>query len=221
MIFGWKKMAIWHGRILLSFLPLIFTDCEACKTWNDGVNLQSLGWLELWAKSQLWAPGLFLGLPNAPHLSRVCSVSFFTCYRVTWENGSMMCLCLYCRKMDLVMWGRWGRGPQLPRGRKAGGEYSGRKTLWTSRWLKVLVGLWPFSIWCIIFYVLMADLVTITVCFFKNQSCLVNWLQQWNTASKALSINIPRAIPGTAIDRDTEYKQITLCMSHSSYKTQQ
>lgn len=33
----------------------------------------------------------------------------------------------------------------------------------------------------------------------RSSPCLVNWLQQQNTASRALSINIPRAIPGTVL----------------------
>lgn len=166
MIFGWKRWPFgvveFYYLFLLSFLQTVKPvrlemmewTCRVWGSWKSGLSLSP------------GALGLLLGLPNALHLSEVCSVSFFTCYHVTQENGSMMCLCLYCRKMDLVMWGHWGNRPQIPRGRKAGGKYSGRKALWTSRWLKVLVGLWPFSIWCIISYVLMADLVAIKVYLF-------------------------------------------------------
>lgn len=85
-------------------------------------------------------------------------------------------------------------------GRKASGKYSGRKAVCIIKQWKHLGTfiLFQDTVSCLMLEWLIWSLSWF-ICCFKKQPCLVNWLQQQNTASKALSINIPQAIPGTVL----------------------
>lgn len=138
MTFNWKKklpfgsgnLDINLNRILIIFSLFHFCRHESLYCW---VSLKSLGVAKVGLEPQPslrpGPPGLVLGLLNSLNSFWVFSLSWFKCCSVLQENGSMMCLYFYCRKMDLVVWGRWGNGPQLLRRRKASGKYSGWKAV--------------------------------------------------------------------------------------------
>lgn len=137
----------------LSFPHFIVISLKTCNTQTTEWISIAWGWQELgWNPNPASGPrGLVVGLLNALNSFQVFSLSWFKCCCVLQEDGGMMCLYFYCRKMDLVMWGHWGNSPQLLRGRRADGKYSGRKAVciikqWKHLWAFIL---FPDTVSCL------------------------------------------------------------------------
>lgn len=88
--------------------------------------------------------------------------------------------------------------------------------------VNTFVSFHSFSRRCVVFYALRADLVTIKVYLLFYEAVLFGQLIATTKHCKpSPQHKHSLGYPWYNIDPDTEYKQITLCMSHLSYKTEQ